>query len=503
MYNDVVAGHTENALRTLNDPRWDSIVGGQRPKLEEAIRKFSNERIQDQDRLDKHQQNLDAISRDKDIGDLYTNSLLPKTDPKYVADPLDAINKKYQGDDLINARKEFNQLVTGPTQHQTDISKATFSDLASRVNLPYGDPNKITNLDEIRQARQKAPGTPGSLSRADSNELTNMITRQSTPEGDRLNTDTEKFLDSRKGFISKSNPLMGKLDPSGDAQVYDYRMAIRDKQQQLLQRGDDPRKAITPGNPDYMGSPENMQRFQTPISQSVKNLSDRLRQGQPGTQPGGTQTQQPTGPPSGTPAAKIPGVLRSPSTGMYQDPKTKQIYGTDGYPQKMNFSPEGGGSEGQNAINNAMGVDAHNDKNFFSSGRAEQAGIDGGIGENLKTITTQGQTVQVNAAAAPHFQGFLDELERKGYKVDDIGGYSNRMKRGSFTSMSEHAFGNAIDINPDKNPFHSAKDNLPKDVAQIAARYGLIWGGDWNGRSRDPMHFEWSGKGGSSVTASR
>jgi hypothetical protein len=69
--------------------------------------------------------------------------------------------------------------------------------------------------------------------------------------------------------------------------------------------------------------------------------------------------------------------------------------------------------------------------------------------------------------------------------------------------MSEHAFGNAIDINPDKNPFHSAKDNLPKDVAQIAARYGLIWGGDWNGRSRDPMHFEWSGKGGSSVTASR
>jgi hypothetical protein len=32
-------------------------------------------------------------------------------------------------------------------------------------------------------------------------------------------------------------------------------------------------------------------------------------------------------------------------------------------------------------------------------------------------------------------------------------------------------------------------------VAEIASRYGLIWGGNWKGSSNDPMHFEWSGAG--------
>jgi hypothetical protein len=36
---------------------------------------------------------------------------------------------------------------------------------------------------------------------------------------------------------------------------------------------------------------------------------------------------------------------------------------------------------------------------------------------------------------------------------------------------------------------------MPANVREIAAKYGLIWGGDWSGSSRDPMHFEWSGKG--------
>ena len=59
--------------------------------------------------------------------------------------------------------------------------------------------------------------------------------------------------------------------------------------------------------------------------------------------------------------------------------------------------------------------------------------------------------------------------------------------------MSEHAYGNAIDINPDKNPWRSSKTNLPSNVSDIAAKHGLIWGGDWSPGSRDPMHFEWTG----------
>jgi hypothetical protein len=95
----------------------------------------------------------------------------------------------------------------------------------------------------------------------------------------------------------------------------------------------------------------------------------------------------------------------------------------------------------------------------------------------------------------------LKELSSTGYKISDIGGYAERGKRGGFgAGYSEHAYGNAIDINPDKNP-QGGGNNLPPNVAQMAAKYGLIWGGNWSGRSRDPMHFEWSGKGGGTQVA--
>jgi hypothetical protein len=139
---------------------------------------------------------------------------------------------------------------------------------------------------------------------------------------------------------------------------------------------------------------------------------------------------------------------------------------------------------------------ASENKNYFSSGRASTEGIRFNPSTDLTPIqTSTGQSAQVNKYAAPSFQGFLDALEKEGYHVESLGGYADRNKRGGSTP-SEHAFGNAIDINPNRNPFHSGKTDLPANVAELAGRYGLIWGGNWKGTSNDPMHFEWTGKSG-------
>ena len=58
---------------------------------------------------------------------------------------------------------------------------------------------------------------------------------------------------------------------------------------------------------------------------------------------------------------------------------------------------------------------------------------------------------------------------------------------------SQHAYGNAIDINPSRNPFRTSQTDMPPSVSAMAAKWGLSWGGDWSARSRDPMHFEWDG----------
>jgi hypothetical protein len=107
--------------------------------------------------------------------------------------------------------------------------------------------------------------------------------------------------------------------------------------------------------------------------------------------------------------------------------------------------------------------------------------------------TPGGIGVRVNKVSAEAFQGFLTELEASGYKINDIGGHSLRMNKSDPRMLSQHAFGNAIDINPDKNPFGSRRTDMPPNVAEMAAKYGIRWGGTFTDNP-DPMHFEYVGK---------
>lgn len=113
--------------------------------------------------------------------------------------------------------------------------------------------------------------------------------------------------------------------------------------------------------------------------------------------------------------------------------------------------------------------------------------------ENLVTINTRsGAEFQVHKLVAPAFQGFLNALEASGYhiKPDQSFGYAFRnITHGN--ELSEHAYGDAIDINAQENPYSRSRlvTNLPANVRDLAKQYGLVWGGSWKSPI-DPMHFE-------------
>jgi hypothetical protein len=138
--------------------------------------------------------------------------------------------------------------------------------------------------------------------------------------------------------------------------------------------------------------------------------------------------------------------------------------------------------------------------NFMGSPRAQAMGLDMQPGDprSLTAISLPGGgQLRVNRWAAPHFQGFINELNSMGYRINphDSYGFANRGIYGS-RKRSQHAYGNAIDINSSTNLRDpSGRNNLPRNVSQIAAKYGLTWGGDWSPRWRDTMHFEWTGAG--------
>jgi hypothetical protein len=70
----------------------------------------------------------------------------------------------------------------------------------------------------------------------------------------------------------------------------------------------------------------------------------------------------------------------------------------------------------------------------------------------LTTLNTKSGRVTVNKQAAKDFQGFLNDLYTKGYKVKSVGGYNPRKMRSNDNVWSSHAGGYAIDINPATNP---------------------------------------------------
>lgn len=122
--------------------------------------------------------------------------------------------------------------------------------------------------------------------------------------------------------------------------------------------------------------------------------------------------------------------------------------------------------------------------------------------QNLVTVTApNGAQWRVHREAAPAFQGLINDLAASGYELNSSGGFNYRQIRGS-DRLSQHSFGNAIDINAATNPMLNGelRTDMPSNIGEIAAKYGLIWGGNWKNRP-DPMHFEWAGPAGGAPAA--
>jgi hypothetical protein len=76
--------------------------------------------------------------------------------------------------------------------------------------------------------------------------------------------------------------------------------------------------------------------------------------------------------------------------------------------------------------------------------------------------------------------------------VNDFGGcYAFRMVRGSRLVPSAHSWGAAIDLDVLDNPQGRAPVVHPTVIEAFEAE-GFLWGGNFKGKRRDGMHFEFS-----------
>ena len=89
--------------------------------------------------------------------------------------------------------------------------------------------------------------------------------------------------------------------------------------------------------------------------------------------------------------------------------------------------------------------------------------------------------LQLRAALNALIQRGLDK-----YIHTTAGCFNARFIAGT-TSLSNHAFGMAIDFDAPQNARGTA-GQIPPAVVQVFKDWGFAWGGDWH--YTDPMHFE-------------
>lgn len=69
------------------------------------------------------------------------------------------------------------------------------------------------------------------------------------------------------------------------------------------------------------------------------------------------------------------------------------------------------------------------------------------------------------------------------------GSFNYRPQRGKPEFMSTHSFGAAFDINPHLGPL-GGPNKQPIYIVETFVKRGFTWGGDWEGKRNDGMHFQ-------------
>jgi hypothetical protein len=106
--------------------------------------------------------------------------------------------------------------------------------------------------------------------------------------------------------------------------------------------------------------------------------------------------------------------------------------------------------------------------------------------------------IQVHKKVAPSLERVLKRIwDAYGHSQAQIevsrmhlfgGGFNFRPKRG-LSSLSLHAYGAAIDLDPEHNGLGQKQGTIPQVVIDAFKAEGWVWGGDWKNRP-DPMHFQ-------------
>lgn len=148
---------------------------------------------------------------------------------------------------------------------ESAISKKNVADLTSQIY----DGKMPTMAPAVKLLGE------GGLTQSGFNFVQKQFDELRTPDGQKLSDLKGRLINGFKAQITGSNSLLGKLDPKGDENLYNFQWFIDKRITAYREAGKDWTELFDPSNANYIGKPETVKAFTSTMSEIMKRLVDQ------------------------------------------------------------------------------------------------------------------------------------------------------------------------------------------------------------------------------------
>jgi hypothetical protein len=264
----------EAGVKMASDPRYSKYISGQEVTQAEQYAKMQKSAAL----TDEERQRTLQDRKAREDSKKQQNDILTKLGSDKPEDVASVTAKGILEDKTMTPEDKLTmfRFVQQESKPETDAkaSSRAYNDVLPRLYAPPGDPQKITDINQLVEMKDK-------LTRTDFNDLMKKFQDSTTDTGQKVTVMKQQLSNAVKGSILH----VAGMSADNDEGLYRFNRYVDDKVAEYQRDNKDVSKLFTPGSPEYLASPAALAPFKKSMAQmmddKISDISGKTSKGPP------------------------------------------------------------------------------------------------------------------------------------------------------------------------------------------------------------------------------